>query len=155
MGFQEAIATCLKLKYATLQGRAARSEYWYFILFQAIVYGILAALTLAISLLNGSDPVDAILYGEIEALLWVPLGLILIFFLAMFIPSIAVTVRRLHDRNMSGWWYLAFFVAGFVPVLDWVSSIALLVIMALKGTDGDNRYGPDPLRGVHDADIFA
>ena len=55
--------------------------------------------------------------------------------LGLLLPSIAVTVRRFHDRDMSGWWYLGFIVAGMIPVVGWIASIALLVIMALPGAE--------------------
>jgi len=70
--------------------------------------------------------------------------LVFIWVLIVFIPSIAVTVRRLHDRDMSGWWYLGFIVAGMIPFIGLIASIALLVLMFLPGTPGANRYGPDP-----------
>ena len=69
-------------------------------------------------------------------------------------PSAAVTVRRLHDRDMSGWWYLGYLVASFIPLLNFIAMIAFLVIMFLDGTPGPNRYGPDPKgRGV--VDVFS
>ena len=77
------------------------------------------------------------------------------FYLGILIPTIAVAVRRLHDRNMSGWWYLGFIALSFIPVVGFLASIAMLVIFCLKGTDGDNRFGPDPLRPGARADIFA
>lgn len=81
MGFVEAIKTCFA-KYATFEGRARRSEYWYFCLFGFIV-----------SLLLGWIPVVGMLIG-----------------LALLLPSIAVFVRRMHDIGKSGWWYLLVFV---------------------------------------------
>ena len=74
--------------------------------------------------------------------------------LAAFIPSIAVTVRRLHDRNMSGWWYPGFIVASLIPVVGIIAAIAFLVIMFLDGTPGTNRFGPDP-KGRANSDVFA
>jgi len=77
-----------------------------------------------------------------------------IYALAAFIPSIAVTVRRLHDRNMSGWWYPGFIVASLIPVVGIIAAIAFLVIMFLDGTPGTNRFGPDP-KGRANSDVFA
>ena len=149
MGLTEAVTTCLKLKYFTVSGRAARSEYWYFVLFQMMVYFLLVVLLFVVASL------DDFLDGEVSTGGWIMLGVILVFFLGTLIPAITVTVRRLHDRNLSGWWYLAYVAVSFVPVLDWISSIVLLVVMCLKGTDGDNKYGPDPLTGPNHAQIFA
>ena len=146
MGFKEAIDSVLKKNYANFQGRAARSEYWFFALFVFIVAGILSALMFATVDFNT---------GQISGVGYVIIAILAIFYLAILIPSIAVAVRRLHDRNMSGWWYLGFIVLGAVPFVGIAASIAMLVIFCLKGTDGDNRFGPDPLRPSARADIFA
>ena len=61
----------------------------------------------------------------------------LIYTLAVLIPTIAVTVRRLHDTDRSGWWFLIIF-------LPLIGAIAFLVFMCLDGTQGDNQYGPNP-----------
>ena len=58
--------------------------------------------------------------------------------LALFLPALAVTVRRLHDTNRRGWWYFIL----FVPFIGW---IWFLVLLCLKETEGENRFGPDPL----------
>ncbi|MBL8562935.1 MAG: DUF805 domain-containing protein [Gemmobacter sp.] len=146
MGFKEAIETVLKQKYATFSGRASRSEYWWFVLFIMIV-----ALVLSGIMMMGMDFTT----GEMGTLAKLAAGLLVIFYLGVLIPSIAVAVRRLHDRNMSGWWYLGFIALSFIPLVGFVASIAMLVIFCLKGTDGDNRFGPDPLRPGARADIFA
>lgn len=146
MGFKEAIETVLKQKYATFSGRASRSEYWWFVLFIMIV-----ALVLSGIMMIGMNFTT----GEMGALAMIAAGLLGIFYLGVLIPSIAVAVRRLHDRNMSGWWYLGFIALSFIPLVGFVASIAMLVIFCLKGTDGDNRFGPDPLRPGARADIFA
>ena len=146
MGFKEAIDSVLKRNYANFQGRAARSEYWFFALFVFIVAGILTALLFATMDFNTA---------QISGLGYVVIALLVVFYLAILIPSIAVAVRRLHDRNMSGWWYLGFIVLSAIPFVGVIASIAMLLIFCLKGTDGDNRFGPDPLRPSARADIFA
>ncbi len=120
MGFQEAVRTVLS-KYVVIEGRAPRSEYWYFILFALLGGAILGA-------------VDGILFGGSMT----PISTL--FSLAIFIPSITVGVRRLHDRDMSGWWLLL----ALIPI---IGTIALIVIFILRGTEGENRFGPDPLGG--------
>jgi uncharacterized membrane protein YhaH (DUF805 family) len=102
-------------KYAVFQGRARRSEYWYFILFNFIFCIVLGIISLI--------PGFVFLY--------------FLYALAMFIPSLAVGVRRLHDTNRSGWNY--FFV--LIPI---VGSIILIVFLATEGNQGTNQYGPDP-----------
>ena len=109
-------------KYAVFTGRARRMEFWMFTLISAIIsIGLLlidrfAGLTEAA---GGANPLQSI-YG-----------------LAVLIPSIAVTVRRLHDIGRSGLWILV----GLVPCVGW---IILLVWEATDGTPGPNEFGPDP-----------
>jgi uncharacterized membrane protein YhaH (DUF805 family) len=119
MGFGEAIASGFR-NYARFSGRAARSEYWYWVLFVVLVSVVAKTIDFALT----GDPRG----GVIGAL--VSLGLLL--------PDIAVSVRRLHDRDKSGW----FFLLCFVPL---IGSIILLVWFCQRGTAGTNRFGPDPL----------
>ena len=67
---------------------------------------------------------------------------------------IAVVVRRLHDRDMSGWWYLGAIVAGMIPIVGILASLAIFVLMLLPGTAGPNRFGPDP-KDPSSAQVFA
>jgi uncharacterized membrane protein YhaH (DUF805 family) len=114
MNFVDAIKSGFD-NYVGFSGRAARSEYWFWTLF-VIVANVIAAI------------VDALLgLGFIEAI--VSLGL--------FLPGIAVSIRRLHDIDRTGWWLLIAFTG--------VGLIVLLVFDCIKGTTGPNRFGPDPL----------
>ena len=116
MGFTEAVGTCFA-KYATFSGRAVRSEFWYWVLFTVIASIVLVLIPLPlIGSLNGS-----------ETLGWA-------FDLATILPYIAVTARRLHDVDRSGWWQLLI----FVPV---VGTYILLVWLCKPGTAGANRFG--------------
>ncbi len=146
MGFVDAVRTCLTAKYATFEGRAARSEFWYFSLFYAMMLLVFGAVGFV---LGGGSNFRA---GNLRSFLpFVPLIIVV---LAMIMPTIAVTVRRLHDRDMSGWWYLGFIVLSVIPVVGKLVSLATLVLYALKGTVGPNRYGRNPLGVEHNADIF-
>ena len=127
MGFIESVKSVFT-KYATFQGRSPRSEYWYFMLFNFLVSFMLILFAAFLSI------------AAIEAAL-VMLVLLILYSLATMIPSISVTVRRLHDTNHSGWWYWI----SFVP---YVGPLVLLVFMCIRGTDGPNQYGPDPF-GPH------
>lgn len=152
MTFSDSVRTCLREKYATFSGRAPRSEYWWFTLFYFLVMLVIG---LAFSLVGGlndlGNPSGAPELGTLPIIILILGG---IFMLGMILPGIAVLVRRFHDRNLSGWWYLAAVVAGFIPFVGFLASIAVLVITVLKGTDGPNKFGPDPLRGG-EAEIFA
>jgi uncharacterized membrane protein YhaH (DUF805 family) len=121
MGFMDAVKTCLN-KYIDIKGRARRSELWWFFLFNVLVQVVATILD---GILGMGGPQSIGLLAPIASL-------------ALLLPGITVGVRRLHDRDMSGWWMLI----GFFPILG---GIALLVIFVMKGTDGDNRFGPDPL----------
>jgi uncharacterized membrane protein YhaH (DUF805 family) len=108
--------------YANFSGRARRSEYWYFLLFN-IIFAIAAMILdnlLGIAMTGiGYGP----LYG--------------IYALAMLIPGLSVAVRRLHDIGKSGW----FLLIVLIPI---IGGIWLLVLFCTEGTKGTNEYGPDP-----------
>jgi len=108
-------------KYSQFSGRARRKEFWWFGLFTAAVSFVLAFFEGMIGL--AADTQVSILAG--------------LFSLAVLVPSIAVTVRRLHDTNRSGWWSLL----GIVPL---IGSIVLLVFLVADSTPGTNSYGPNP-----------
>jgi uncharacterized membrane protein YhaH (DUF805 family) len=116
MGFGEAIATCFR-KYAVFNGRASRSEYWFWMLFQ-----LLLGIGLAI--------VDLLVFRTTNVLSAIAS-------LVMFLPGLAVWVRRLHDIDRSGWWVLIW----LVPV---VGTIIMLVFLCTRGTAGENRFGIGP-----------
>lgn len=152
MNFMEAVRSVLKDKYATFSGRAPRSEYWWFSLFYFLAATVLVAFGAAVFFLVGANPDNP---GEPSTTALIIAGLPLIAFLfASIIPFLAVQIRRLHDRNMSAWWYVGFIVLSAVPVVGFVASIGLLVVSALKGTDGPNKFGDDPLRPRQNADVF-
>jgi uncharacterized membrane protein YhaH (DUF805 family) len=117
LGFGEAIKSVFG-KYATFNGRAVRSEYWYFALF-SILANIAASI---IDAAGGSGVVSGLLA------------------LGVFLPSLAVSVRRLHDIDRSGWFLLLL----FVPL---IGAIILLIWSCQRGTSGPNRFGADPLAG--------
>jgi uncharacterized membrane protein YhaH (DUF805 family) len=106
----------LKNKYATFSGRARRTEYWMFFLFYILI---------------------ALAIGFVEAFIHLGGILSILYGLAMLVPSLAVTVRRLHDTARSGWWILI----ALIPV---IGTIILLIFMVLDSTPGENGYGPNP-----------
>ena len=103
-------------KYAVFSGRAQRKEYWMFFLFNFIIAFVLGF----VEGLAGGPGVLGSLYG-----------------LAVLIPGIAVSVRRLHDTNRSGWWLL-------ISVVPFIGGIVLLIFMVGDSQPDDNRYGPNP-----------
>ncbi len=107
-------------KYAVFSGRSRRSEYWYFVLFYLLI-------SIGLSLVEGVIGTGGVLGG--------------IFSLALFVPSLAVGVRRLHDTDRSGWWLLI----GLIPL---IGAIVLIVFFVQEGTAGDNRFGSDPKAGA-------
>lgn len=126
MNMIEATKACFS-KYVTFSGRARRAEYWWFILATVLVSIVLGI-------------IDAVIgFGEFGLLsnIWS---------LAVFLPSLAAGARRLHDTDRSVWWLL-------IMLLPLIGVIVLIVFFAQKGTDGPNRFGPDPLRGDR-ADAF-
>lgn len=103
-------------KYAVFSGRARRMEYWMFVLFNFII---------------------AVVLGIVEGILGSPAILSTIYTLAVLIPSIAVSMRRLHDIGRTGWWLLI----AFVPL---IGAVVLIVFMVLDSQPGSNAYGPNP-----------
>jgi uncharacterized membrane protein YhaH (DUF805 family) len=103
-------------KYTVFTGRARRTEYWMFVLFNFII---------------------SIAIGVVEGMFGSPGYLGLIYSLAVLLPGIGVSIRRLHDTNKSGWWLL-------ILLIPLVGTIVLIVFMATDGTPGDNQFGPNP-----------
>lgn len=114
MSFSEAVKSCLS-QYTTWAGRARRSEFWWFAAFDLLV--LFAAVLVDVLL-------DTRFLGPIAGL-------------ALFLPRLAVGVRRLHDTGRSAWWMLI----AFVP---FVGAIVLLVFYLLDSDPNENRYGPPP-----------
>jgi uncharacterized membrane protein YhaH (DUF805 family) len=121
MAFGEAVRTCWR-KYGDFDGRAARAEFWWWVLFVAVVQ-TLASVVLGLGLA---------LFQNSGFLQWLLVLIFMVIVLAFILPSIAVSVRRLHDRDLSGWWYLL----GFVPF----GSLVLFVWYVLPGTKGAIRF---------------
>ena len=155
MNFTDAVKTCFK-KYFTFSGRAARSEFWWWVLF---IYAAGVILSL----------IDYGLFGiPFRGLLQISFYLDFssisnVFSILVFIPSIAVSMRRLHDTNRTGLWLLgwipaialAFVVVALGVILLLVGAVALLIWYCLPGTPGTNKYGPDPLGGpANDVSVF-
>jgi uncharacterized membrane protein YhaH (DUF805 family) len=113
MTFQDAITTCFN-KYAEFVGRARRSEYWWFVLFGIVVSLVLSPLSTSLSLLAS---------------------------LALLVPNLAVSVRRLHDTGRSGWYLL-------LSLIPFLGVIILIVWLATEGKPGPNFYGESPKAGL-------
>ena len=109
-------------KYATFDGRARRKEYWYFALMNFVVLVVLSMIDLRLGIFSMAAGV-----GLLSGL----------YSLAVLIPGLAVTMRRLHDTDRSGWWCLI----AFVPVVGW---LAMVVFACLDSQPGANRFGPNP-----------
>lgn len=124
MDFTTAIRTCFS-KYVDFSGRARRSEYWYFALFNLLASFV--ALILDNLLGTDYDTGSSGLIGTVLSL-------------ALFLPSLAVGVRRLHDTGRSGWWLLLWFVV----IIGW---IVLIVWLVKDGDNGENKHGADPKGG--------
>lgn len=150
-------------RYADFQGRSRRMEFWMFQVLNALIALVLAGpfffSFISASLASAGDPnadaaaIEAMLEGGMT-LSFIGVGLYAIYVLVAFIPSIAVTIRRFHDRDMSGWWYLGLTLAGLIPFIGFLGSIAFLVLMFLPGTPGSNRFGADP-KDPYAEDVFA
>jgi len=112
--------------YVNFSGRARRKEFWFFFLFNTLIFFILGF-------------VELFLFGSGDFNPSSPPALIItnIYSLGVLIPTLAVSVRRLHDTGKSGWWLLI----SLVPVAGF---LVLLVFYFIEGDSGTNKYGPDP-----------
>ncbi len=108
-------------KYAVFEGRAARKEFWMFVLFSTIISIILSILDSVLGLreVHGNGPLQGI------------------YMLVIIVPSLAVGARRLHDVGKSGWLQLI----GIIPLLG---ALVLLYFCVKDSMPGDNKYGPNP-----------
>lgn len=165
-------------RYAEFSGRSRRTEYWMWALFQFLIgLGVIVLMMLAGgSAFMTGDPAALMAAGGAVLIIYM---LYMLLSLAFLVPSFAVTVRRLHDTNRSGWWVLAPFAPYLVMVVATVIAasspdmlaaagiiimvcglavlglgITLLVFMLLEGTRGPNHYGSDP-KAPAAGDVFA
>lgn len=113
MSFQEAVSDAFN-KYVDFSGRSSRSAYWYWTLFAFLVFMVTYAICLAIGTL-------------------IPYYLVA---LALFLPGLAVFVRRMHDVGRSGWWY-------FIVLIPLIGAIVLIVWL-VTASEGPNKYGAGP-----------
>jgi uncharacterized membrane protein YhaH (DUF805 family) len=118
MGFWQAVASGFS-NYVGFAGRACRSEYWYWALFVLLVDIAASIIDVALGTYLLTSLVD----------------------LALFLPGLALGIRRLHDLDRSGWWVLI----AFIPIIGW---IILIIWACTKGTEGPNRFGPDRLAAL-------
>ena len=121
LNFFQAIGTCLR-KYFVIKGRASRSEYWF-------LQALLLPLYFILFVMENTTSDEGIIIA----------GIIGIIILLLLIPTLAVTIRRFHDINKSGW----FVLLNFIPFIGW---IIVLVMLVGKGTEGKNRFGDYPLK---------
>lgn len=147
--------------YRLIEGRSSRQEFWMFVLLNVIVavifIGLFATLiggaAFASSGGNLSD-LGAAFAGVGFVTMIVLLVPMYIWAILTAVASFAVTIRRFHDLNLSGWVYLPFVILSAVPLLGFLVWIALIVVMCLKGTSGPNKYGEDPTQSTSAA-VFA
>ena len=123
MNFLNAVKSFF-VRWNDFKTRSSRSEYWWATLFSVLV-------SLA------SDLINVAIASTPSALSFIIAILVIIFLIFMMIAGIALAIRRLHDLDKSGWWYLLIFtIIGIIPLTIW---------FCFKGTEGENRFGENPL----------
>ncbi len=130
-------------RYTDFQGRSRRSEYWWVQLFHIIIY-------FAFSILAGIFGMIGASAEQPGPLFWLFFGILMLYGIAVIIPGLALTVRRLHDVNITGW----LLIGAIIPLINILVGLAIFVICFIPGTVGPNKYGPDPKGGVA-PDTFA
>ncbi|MBX9837348.1 MAG: DUF805 domain-containing protein [Silvanigrellaceae bacterium] len=119
MNFVDSVKCALK-NHINFRGRASRSEFWYFIIFDFSVLFLFGF-------------IHKFIYGNSDELDFLKI-LMSIIFVALILPSISVTVRRLHDINKSGWWI-------FIQIIPLIGAFIIYTMCALPSTNGPNKYG--------------
>ncbi len=138
MGMIEAVKLFFN-RYTDFKGRSSRAEYWWVYLFNFLVVIVPYLILFTIGI--GSDGLNII--GMLMA------AIVGLYVLATIIPGLAIAFRRMHDRNMTAWWLLL----GLIP---YIGGIVLIVIFALPGTKGPNKFGADPLNpAAGAAEVFS
>ena len=125
MSFTDAVQNVVMNNYANWDGRASRSEYWWFNLFNLII-------NIVTDVIDSSLGMGMIAYGVGYA------GFIAL--LALLLPSIGVSVRRLHDLGKSGWWLLI----AIIPIVNFIGIFVILVFTLMEGEKQPNQYGNVP-----------
>lgn len=120
--FGQAVKSCFN-QYCGFKGRASRAEFWWFALFGFVLGFVLGF-------------VDGLLFTLTENAFFALLGFSGLFQLGVFLPTLAVTARRLHDTDKSGWWMLLY--------LTIIGGIVVFIFTLLRGNEGSNKYGEDP-----------
>ena len=120
-------------RYAEFSGRSRRKEYWMFALLNFLIAAFVGLVTLVMAVSVSSESAMMLVVTPV-LILWFLLSL------ALIVPGVAVTIRRLHDTDRSGWTILL----ALIPL---IGPIILLVFYCTPGTPGPTRFGPDPKAG--------
>ncbi|GAA1726084.1 DUF805 domain-containing protein [Isoptericola hypogeus] len=131
MSFPDSVKSVFS-QYATFSGRARRSEFWFWYLFLVIVGGVVGTVVGIVAASSYDATTETFGAG-----LYVVSSLVSLVWLALVLPTLAVMVRRLHDQDKSGFFW-------FLSLIPLVGGIIMIVLYALPGTAGPNRFGPDP-----------
>ena len=145
MNIGQSISYCFS-NYFNFNGRGSRSEFWWFFLFCILLY--MLAFSLSINEIGEPDSSNPEKFLSQALTSWFGIAVIL-----TLIPSISVSVRRFHDINMSGWWYVALQVAPsilaqFLFIFSFISFMALFAYLYFMCAEGgeENQYGSNPLK---------
>ncbi len=113
-------------KYAVFRGRSQRKEYWMFCLFSTIISFAIGFIDVSLGTFDFETG-----YGLLGG----------IYTVAILLPGVAVSVRRLHDTDRNGWWL-------FIVLIPIFGAITVFVFMVLDSTTGKNQYGDNPKKGI-------
>ena len=128
MSFTDAVQNVVMNNYANWDGRASRSEYWWFVLFGALVGFV-------------TGTIDGFVFGgEYSDPTWIST----LVSLALLLPNFCVSVRRLHDLGKSGWWLLI----AIIPIVNFIGIFVILVFTLMEGEEHPNQYGNVPTNTI-------
>jgi len=138
MTMLDAIKTCLTRKYADFNGRASKSEYWWFTLFNFLIYcGFIGLFIVGIIVEQNN-----VFNGDTIFVMFILIALLFGFWmLYVIIPTLGVTARRLHDQGKSGWFIL-------LSLIPYIGPFVIFIFLVLEGDPIPNRFGPCPTNRV-------
>ena len=171
-------------RYAEFSGRSRRMEFWMYTLGVFLLYIVFMIIAMVVGLgaagiaASGSANAAAGGMAGMFASLGILAIVLVVLWLGLLIPTLAVQIRRLHDTDRSGWWVMMYWgpailswllsisaaasgngtsgIGGVFSLIALIGGIVLLVFWCLPGTAGPNKYGPDPLGGAANlSDTFA
>ena len=143
--------------YRLIEGRSSRREFWMFVLLNATILAVVLGLFFAFVGVAAFAPDNLRNPAAMGSALVGMFALLVPLYIWAFPTAVAwfaVTLRRMHDLNLSAWFYLVYIILSMIPIVNILAFIGMIVLMCLPGSSGSNKYGPNPSQGFSE-DVFS